>query len=491
MRAQRTWLVGVAAALVVAAAGCGGATNTSGSGSAPPGASIAPKTAAVYASVNTDLGSGQWKAAQSLLDTFPGKDDLLQKVRQSFEKDTNVSWENDVKPALGPELDVVVLDLKDNTDAVGLVQPKDETAFTSLVAKVNAADPSNGIVAQDYQGWKIFSSTQAALTRFKAAAASGTLADDSTFTTAMGKLSDEALAKVYVDGSKLGDVAKKAAGSISGLIPAGGKLVSVVAELVAEDDGVRVSGTATSEGSEESKTYTASLVDKVPAGALAFVSFNGETVTARARKQLDDALSALAGRISGGQLFVPIVRQLGPIFAHESALYVRSGSPIPEVTLVTTPDSPSEAMSTADELISGLAMLTGKNVTPTTVTLGGVQAKSLPLGPVTIYYGVVGDNFVVTNQQEAFADLQASGNRLSDDPNYKEALNASGMPDQTGGFVYLDLKDSIPLVESLVQLGGQSVPPAVSNNVRPLRTLVAWAEPKGNDQSLTAFLELK
>jgi hypothetical protein len=493
MRGRWIFLAALPAAFALGAVGCsGGSAGAKAAGGAgDAGASIAPKGAPLYVSVDSDLSSSQWDAANALLAKFPGKDKLLNQLRSSFEKSAQLSWQNDVKPALGPEVDVVLLDLKSNPDVVALTQPKDESAFKRLVDKANS-DPSSKLVVEDYKGWKIVSDSQAVLDRFKQDAAAGTLADESTFGDAMGKLSNDALAKLYVDGPKVTEALKGAISS-SGLGSLGvqGKLVSGVAELVPEKDGLRLDGTLTSEGASAGESYASSLVDQVPAGALAFLSFNGATVGEQMRKQLQDALKGLAGNVPGGQLLVPIVQQIGPIFAHENALYVRSGTPIPEVTLVTTPDSPSAAMTTADAVISGFAGIAGLQVKPTAVTISGVQAKSLQIGPVTIYYGADGNKFVITDEQRAFADLKATGNRLSDDPTFKEAMSASGMPGKTGGFVYLNLKDGIPLIESLVQLTGRSVPSEVSDNLQPLRTFVAWGQPSGNEQRFSTFLELR
>src|SRR5207248_3205521 len=129
-----------AAALAVLAfvgAGCGGGSKSGGTGSSGA-ASIVPASAPVYISIDTSLNSDQWKSLDSLLDKFPGKAKLLTQLRQSFESDSKVSWKDDVKPALGPEVDVAVLDLESGSDVVGLLQPKDEDAFNRVVKKVNA-----------------------------------------------------------------------------------------------------------------------------------------------------------------------------------------------------------------------------------------------------------------------------------------------------------------------------------------------------------------
>jgi hypothetical protein len=58
-------------------------------------------------------------------------------------------------------------------------------------------------------------------------------------------------------------------------------------------------------------------------------------------------------------------------------------------------------------------------------------------------------------------------------------------------FVYVDLKDAIPLLESLVQLSGTQTPAQVSDNLRPLQSFTAWATRDGDVNKFTLFLEIK
>jgi len=105
-------IFGVAAAVCAAGllAGCGGSSGAgSGSATIGAGAAVAPADSVAFAAVDTNVSSGQWQAVDALLQKFPGHDALLAKLQQTFEQKTKLSWANDVKPALGPELDLVVL----------------------------------------------------------------------------------------------------------------------------------------------------------------------------------------------------------------------------------------------------------------------------------------------------------------------------------------------------------------------------------------------
>ena len=113
-------------------AGCGGA----GAGPARRPSAAAPRSSRPTRSrssrVDTDVSSGQWQAVDALLAEVPAHDALLTKLQQSFEQKTKLSWADDVKPALGPELDLVVLPAAANgkPELVGLAQPADGASST-------------------------------------------------------------------------------------------------------------------------------------------------------------------------------------------------------------------------------------------------------------------------------------------------------------------------------------------------------------------------
>jgi hypothetical protein len=210
------------------------------------------------------------------------------------------------------------------------------------------------------------------------------------------------------------------------------------------------------------------------------------------RKQFEQGfLGSGAGAVPQLRQLLPVFEQLGAVFAHESAIYVRPGSPIPEITVVATPDTPAKGEAAIDKLIVKLAAMAGAPLRPKPITIGGTQAKELNLGRISIFYGAQGDKLVITNQQQAFQDLEGSGPKLASDATFKEAQKASSMPAETNGFLYLNLKDAIPLIESLAQLGGEQIPPDVSANLKPLRTFVAWAKNDGGTGSAALFLEIQ
>jgi hypothetical protein len=173
---------------------------------------------------------------------------------------------------------------------------------------------------------------------------------------------------------------------------------------------------------------------------------------------------------------------------NEVALYVRPGAGIPEVTLVFETKDQTAALSTLDRLAARLAAATNGQVQPG--TQGGHDVKTVNLGQIAIHYGGLGDKVLITSGVNGIADY-GSGSKLTESADFKQARSAAEMPDSTGGFFYLDLKNSIPLLEGLAGLAGQTPPAEVTENVRPLRSFLAWMEGSGSTRTFDAFLEIK
>ena len=195
MRGRWNWFVGVAlaVALAVVASACGGSSNTSAT-SGTGAASVVPASAPVYLSIDTDITSAQWQTADKLLDNFPDKATFLSKLQASFKSNSGLDWQTDIKPALGPEIDVAVLDFGQGTNIVALLQPADDAKFAAMVKKGNAKDPTSPLVYEKVGDWTVVSDTQVKIDLFKQQSKGAKLADDSTFTDSMAQLSSEALA---------------------------------------------------------------------------------------------------------------------------------------------------------------------------------------------------------------------------------------------------------------------------------------------------------
>ena len=480
----------VLAALV---AGCGSAAkNTSSTGgSVPAGASVVRAGVLAFVSADSDLGSDQWQQLDKLAQKFPGRDQAMAKLQQNLTKQ-GVDYQQDVKPALGPEVDLVVVSAgaQSSPKVVALTMPDDPGKFKALVAKLNAKDSSGGkAVYQEAGGWYALSDSQAAISDVLKGDRPA-LAGDASFKEAMGKLSSDTLVRAYVDGARLNALVSESASQSNGGFDSSSlgldKLKYVAASASAEDDGVRLRG-ASSGAPSGAGDFASELIAGVPDDAFAFLDFKGQGTTDQLEK-LKSNPQAAAGIAQLQKTLGVTLDQVLSLLSGEVAFYARQGVGIPELTLALAPKDSSAALATLDKLAAHLAAMSGGKVEPG--TQGGHPVKTVNLGQFAIHYGSVDDKLLITSGVSGIADY-GQGDHLPDSADFKEAQDVAGMPDSTGGVVYLDLKDALPLLEGLASLSGQSLPSSTTENLRPLRSFLAWSSSSGETRTFDAFLEIK
>ncbi len=479
-------------ALAALLAGCGSTAKntTSTGGSVPAGASVVRAGVLAFVSADSDLGSGQWQQLDKLAQKFPGRDQAVAKLKQQLSQH-GVDYEQDVKPALGPELDLAVVSAgaQSSPKVVALTKPDDPAKFKALVAKLNAKDSSGQrAVYREVDGWYALSDSQASITQ--ALEGNGPLADDPAFKEAMGKLAGDALVKAYVDGARLNAYVSRAAAQNSSGFDSSSlgldKLKYVAASASAEDNGLRIKG-ASSGGPAGAGDFASELIGGVPGDAFAFLDFNGQGTTDQLQKLKSNPQAAAAIAQLQQKLGVTF-DQLVSLVSGEVAFYARQGVGIPELTLALAPQDPTAALATLDKLATHLAAMSGKKVEPG--TQGGHPVKTIDLGQFQLHYGSVDGKLLITSGVSGIADY-GSGDHLADSADFKEAKDVAGMPDSTGGVVYVDLKDVLPLLEGLASLSGQSLPSSTTENLRPLRSFLAWSNTSGETRTFDAFLEIK
>jgi Protein of unknown function (DUF3352) len=473
--------LGLLCAVGLLVVSCGGGPAAS----SESGASLVRSDALAYVSVDTDLGSGQWKQVDELSQKFPGRELALSKLEKALGKH-GVGFENDVEPALGPEVDVAVVSAgtEDTTKVVGLTQPQDPAKLVALIGKLNADSSGKPVVYRELDyGWYAVGESQAAIDQ--ALAGDGPkLENDSTYTDALSKLPDEALVQAYVNGQQLAQLAASAAKNASGSpfgsqVAALRELDSISASLSAEDDGVSVHGVAKGAGAEailDGSDFSSKLLENAPGDALAFLTFRGGSGLATSLQSLGAPITAMLG-IS--------VDELASLLENEVALYVRPGIGIPEITLALDAPNTVDSLKTLDKLAASVAAMTGGKVTE------NGSEKTLTIGSVAIHYGTADGKVVVTTASDGVGAYGGSDDRLADSADFKEAKSAAGMPDSNAGFAYIDLKDAIPLLLGIAGLAGSQPSPVVTENLRPLRSLLAWSEGQGDTRTFDLFLEIK
>lgn len=464
MRRRRMLAAGIAvvvAAAVFAAVGFG-----RGAGAVPAlggGAAVAPADTAAFVALDTNMSSAQWQTLNGLLAKFPGYDTLVGKLQQGLERKTGLSWTNDVQPALGPELDVAVLPTASGgkPDAVLLTQPSDPAKFAALLQKLSASGGPAPVSAQ-VAGWTVVGDSRAAVDAVTGATSH--LAADSAYQDATGRLEQNALVDAYANGAQ----ARQLLSALGHARAGSGKLVWASGDAVAASGGLELHGFVKCDGTAP-QAYTSSLLDRIPADALAVVDFQAKTSLADAKvpaSPLGAALEKVAGTLGG-----------------ETAVYVSAGSLLPSVTLVTHPSDPQAVLQALNDALSAAATAAGGSTT------GGFDLGSI-LDKLQLFHARLGDTLVVSTSQQAVDAFTGAGPKLSADATFQDAQQASGMPPETTGFAYVDLKDALPLVQGLAALTGSTGSAAVPD-LSALHALTVFGSAATDGvQRFTALLQV-
>ena len=490
----------LAALAALAFGGCGGGGGAGGDPGS--GAGLVPASAALFVAVNTDFGSDQWQAAEQLATRFPAARKVLAELGRNLESD-NLDFERDVKPALGPEVDIVLVAPGGEEGAVVLTQPRDEEKWRELVT--SGEDP--GVTDELEDGWWAAAETREALDAFESARGDESLAEDDAFDDAIGKLPEERLATAYVRGDALseelgteGKLDEDDRGALRCLL-GNERIRSLAFALGAEANGVRVSGAVSAEDPGEADESRSELVEKLPAGALAVLSVENVAEQARAflrcGENADPEFSRQLGELES-VLGLSIDEDLLPLFRGETAVAVyprgeegaasREGSQVgsPIVTLATEVADEDRARRVVDQ-IAVLGRLAGR-VDTEEVEIAGVRAERVTIGDGELFYAVFDRLLVATTAEEGIARIREEGDRLADDERFASARAAAGAPDETTGFLYADVKQAIELALPLSMGVGDEVEGEARENLAPLRSLFVWGGVDGDAIEFEGFL---
>lgn len=492
VRLPRLALIG---AVALTLAGCG-ASDKPASG----GAEIVPANAPAFVTVDSNADSSQWRQIERLLEKFPDGGQAARFLRASFEDDLKLNWERDVKPALGDEISLVWLDFKSRGEnVVAVTKPKNKEKFKAAVQKGNASQASGDeLIVGELQDWVVLSDSQAKIDRFKQQVPKGdSLADDATYKDALAELPDDSLVAVFARGRELlqvvEDTALLPAGSLFQL-QAGQRPEFVAAAIAAQDEGLRfVSASRTEDQSAaQVETFKSKLLADVPGDAVAFLAFRGGDAFQRQLQQLQGEAMAKDALKELEQMSGLRIDAITGLFKNEVALYVRAGTPFPEVTLLLEAPNEQEALTAVDLVLKRLATSLSAQPCAEPEEQAGVTVNCVAFSGFSIRYAAFDGKVVVTTGAQSIEEIRSGGPRLADDDAFKSARNAAGMPDATAGFVWLDFEDGLPLVLGLAEASGSSnaIPPQVRRNLEPLRSLVAWADRDGRTTSAQLFLAI-
>jgi hypothetical protein len=476
------------ASLALPLAACASGPNAGSSSEG--GAAVVPKSAPFLIRLDTSFDSPQWTALNVLLKKFPDGDKLF----AGFAGD-NVDFDRDVKPALGPELDLVALtgaDLEQkNGNFIGLTRPKDEAKFDALLAKDREHQ-----VSEEIAGWRVFADKRATIDRFKQARNGGTLSDSARYKAAAKSLPPGTIASVYVDGPALQrEFAKRARTSTgsatvppAGPVPGLGRVGWLTAALTAEQRGFGLDLHV--QGDElEVSPYTPELPAELPADVSLLVDVKGLDATLDEAKrspgiskQLGPAEKALGG----------LLDEVIALFKNEAAFVVRQAPDgKSELSLVLKVTDEESAQSTVDRLATLAGAVSQKP--PEHVRVAGVSAQKLTLGKTSVYYAIFDGKLVVTNDEDGISSLRQGTTRLVDSLAWRSAADAAGLPDRAAGLFYANVPKLLPLIERLSQSGenGKPLSDKVKRNLAPLSTAILYGSVDGDVLSLKGFVSVR
>lgn len=455
-------------ATAVLASGCGGATSE-----IPGSASLAPADAVVFARFTTDDQSSQWQKAERVLERIPGvREGLVSAIEQGM-TDEELDWSEDVAPALGDEVVIVVTA---NMRPIVLLRPDSEERLDALLAKSDEE-----VVRGDVDGYVALAEKDADLADYRAALERGTIENDESFVAGLGALPEESLGLVWVDMAVLAD-------ELSSLLEAAAQenvelgIDWLSASVSAQDDGMLVAMGARTPGGGDTH-YEPKLFRSVPADAVAAISFGGtQGALDRIQGQMDvDGLSQMIEQATGVSL-----EGLVDAFSGEGVLYVRPGEEIPDVTLALAPPDPDKTWSTVDRLARKLA--SEMQATVSTSIENGLEVSAVAVEGVTIRYARLdADTIVVTTGEDALTLLSGDEPKLVDSEAYLRAAEDVGLEERTKGFVYVDIDGMLPLIEGLA---GESVPAEVREGFEAVDSLVFQTSGDGDTTRVTGFVRV-
>jgi hypothetical protein len=337
----------------------------------------------------------------------------------------------EVEGAVGAQVVVVALN---EGQGVALTQPDDEAKLGSFAKEYH-------LVSREIEGWTAVAEDAETLDAYERALEQGTLEGNAIYEEARAKFPDEALATLYTRGDTTSDWTALA--------------------LTAEEDGFRLAGRARM-GTTALTPLDPALLDEIPGDVLAAFAFGGGDLASQLPENFafSDLLTPFADALSGG-----------------AVVWVRPGMPIPEVTAI---------LPNGDSALLDQFALAFTGSTPGDAELDGHIARRIHAGPVTITYADVDGRLVLTTG----ATLQGGSGTLADEPGFQDVREQAGSPDDTGGFVYVDVSSVSTLLSLLGGLDVAGIPEELTRNLQHVRSVYAALGGEGPEQEIAIFVAI-
>jgi hypothetical protein len=436
---------------------------------------MVPATTAFYANVYLQPSAGQQMNLAGLIGRLPGfaddasLDEKVDQVVQNLLGDTGVDYREQIKPWLGNQVAIAGWPAEDVTAepiAVILADVKDPAAAEAAVAEI-ATSGGETFTTETHEGVDLHvSSTTAyaivdetlligpttsgieAVIDVQGGAAS--LAERTDFRATMEDLPSDHLAAAFIDLAGLGEATGTAA-QLDAVSTAG-------AALVAEEDGLRLTGSApfdTASAAPSSQagfalgSQPSSLPDWMPENTIA------EVVVFGLRQALENA-EAAAGTIPQGEeavslldslraiaafgLGIDIDNDILPLLEREVGIAISGlDGGMPSGQLLLRPEDPDAAIASLERIVDGVTASAGGE--RRTETVDGVEITALTLPDVGELAYAVTDGIVIIGfgVDDVVASLEAhnGATALSATDAYVRTFEVAGERGGNEGFLHV------------------------------------------------------
>ena len=196
MRTMRLVWAALVSTLVLVAAGCG--SENVGAGESA-GAELLKPGALVYADLESDPESDQWKQVEELVRRFPDGEKWLAELKKEIESGSDITWEEAHETLGGDAAVAVYASSMTDVKVVALLRPDDVDEALKLIERLNKEEPDDPLVTRRVGDWIAASDKEASIDAALKAEGGQALSDDEAFQEGMAELPDDALGRVYVD----------------------------------------------------------------------------------------------------------------------------------------------------------------------------------------------------------------------------------------------------------------------------------------------------
>lgn len=447
----------LAALAALVAAGCGGGDDSSGGSS--DAATLAPATAPVFIDFTIRPEGATKTNIEELAKKLAGVDDLGDLIvteleNSASEEGEELDFEKEVEPWLGERAGLFLQEYEEEDfEGYGAaIQTEDEDAAREFVDKqLESGDESfedgsyedvDFKVQEDettigvFDGFVVFAEDEAIFKTMVDASGGENLAGESAFTDAMGEVSDDSAANVFVDiGGLIEEAGKEIDADTQTFLDSVGiepREATAVASLVPGSDNVEIDLSSNLSGDNPPTGDASELLGSLPGtsvGAIAADEFGkrfsegidkideegipGEVPPNQLKKSLKEAgvdLEAIAGSIG------------------DVGIYVTGNS---EKTLAGALVMEAEDETQAANTVSNIGLFLRKagisGVTKISEGATGFSIRSPELGRQPVVVAAKGDRIVIGyGLASALSAFEESNKTLSDSPAFQEAESALG-----------------------------------------------------------------